>query len=144
MFVSVLTKYENIGFMITCSILKCVIVNVTVSGSDSMCCSILSARTALCMMATMCVCVIVIRLFSRPTCLFSHGDGWNKCDFCLGILVSGIENYCYSVKTCWELNIFLTCAKCQKQFCSPKVDIWWSKFTLSVVAVGWNGKRLWT
>jgi hypothetical protein len=48
MLVSVLTKYENIGFMVT----KCVIVNVTVSGSDSMCCSILSAKTALCMMAT--------------------------------------------------------------------------------------------
>jgi len=96
MLVGVWLKYENIGFMITCSVLKCV-VNVTVSGSDSMCCGILSARTPLCMMATIqthhSVCVIVIQLFSRPTCLFSHGDGWNKCDFCLGILVCGIKNF---------------------------------------------------
>jgi len=97
MLIGVLMKYENIGFMVTCSVLKCVVVNVTVSGSDSMCCGILSARPPLCMMATIqaChnVCVIVIRLFSRPTCLFRHGDGWSKCDFCLGILMCGIKNF---------------------------------------------------
>jgi O-antigen ligase len=62
--ISVLMKYKNVGFMITCSVLKRVVINVTVSGSDSMCCSILSARTALCMMPTIqaChnMCVIVI------------------------------------------------------------------------------------
>ena len=52
------------------------------------------------------------------------------------------EFYYCLVTACWELNILLTCAKCQEQFCSAKVDIWSWKFTLLFVAVSWNGKRL--
>jgi hypothetical protein len=71
MLVGVWLKYENVGFMITFSVLKCVIVNVTVSGIDSMCCGILSSRTPLCMMVTIqtrhnvCVCFL-FNIFQDP------------------------------------------------------------------------------
>lgn len=66
MLYGVLMKYENMAFIINdLQRKKCVIVNVKVLGSGSICCSILSARTLLCLMGTTggaCdnICVIVV------------------------------------------------------------------------------------